>query len=95
MRLGTGKSPNLYINDKVLQLKTPISNFLQTPNLAGNLTQKKNTSSVIDEPDFSDAINSAQGKYNATGTPNTVKNTLMAAKARDANFTPGKFWENA
>jgi hypothetical protein len=28
-------------------------------------------------------------------TPNTLRNALMATRLRDANFTPGKFWEHS
>lgn len=37
---------------------------------------------------------SQRKEYNMT-TPNTVRNALMATKVRDANFTPGKFWEHS
>ena len=95
MRIGTGRSPDLSIIDKS-QLKSPLTSSLQSPNLpARNLIQKRNTSSAVDDQDFSEAFTTTRAKFNAAGTPNTVKNTLMAAKARDANFTPGKFWERA
>jgi hypothetical protein len=72
-------------------MKSPLL-MNQTTN--GFMKSKRNTSSIVLDDEQPDTAHNKSAMH-AVGTPNTVKNTLMAAKTRHANFTPGKFWENA